>query len=71
MAHFADNAQATIIEGLLAEIAPFGEATVKRIYGDFTASASAQWKKVIQTHAIKPILNSISSSSNASETRYR
>jgi uncharacterized LabA/DUF88 family protein len=51
----ADNAQATIIEGLLAEIATFGEATVKRIYGDFTSSTSAQWKKVLQTHAIKPI----------------
>jgi len=51
----ADNAQATIIEGLLAEIATFGEATVKRIYGDFTAPASAQWKKVLQTYAIKPM----------------
>ncbi|GIK43173.1 MAG: hypothetical protein BroJett011_70060 [Chloroflexota bacterium] len=51
----ADNAQATIIEGLLAEIATFGEATVKRIYGDFTSPASGQWKKVLQTHAIKPI----------------
>jgi hypothetical protein len=51
----ADNAQATIIEGLLAEIATFGEATVKRIYGDFTAPASVQWKKVLQTYAIKPI----------------
>lgn len=51
----ADNAQAKIIEGLLAEIATFGEATVKRIYGDFTAPTSAQWKKVLQTHAIKPI----------------
>jgi hypothetical protein len=51
----ADNAQATIIEGLLAEIATFGEATVKRIYGDFTAAASGQWKKVLQTYAIKPV----------------
>lgn len=51
----ADNAQATIIKGLLAEIATFGEATVKRIYGDFTSPASAQWKKVLRTHAIKPI----------------
>ncbi len=51
----ADNAQATIIEGLLAEIATFGEATVKRIYGDFTSPTSAQWKKVLQTFAIKPI----------------
>jgi len=41
----ADNAQAAVIEGLLAEIARFGEATVKRIYGDFTAPASSSWRK--------------------------
>lgn len=51
----ADNAQATVIEGLLAEIARFGEATVKRIYGDFTAPTSASWKKVLQRYAIKPV----------------
>lgn len=51
----ADNAQPAIIEGLLAEIAGFGEATVKRIYGDFTATASAQWKKVLNKFAIKPV----------------
>ena len=51
----ADNAQAAVIEGLLAEIARFGEATVKRIYGDFTAPTSASWKKVLQQYAIKPV----------------
>ncbi|MFH0919346.1 MAG: NYN domain-containing protein [Fibrobacterota bacterium] len=51
----ADNAQAAVIDGLLAEIARFGEATVKRIYGDFTAPASASWKKVLQKYAIKPV----------------
>ncbi|MGU5525823.1 MULTISPECIES: NYN domain-containing protein [Aeromonas] len=51
----ADNAQAAVIEGLLAEIARFGEATVKRIYGDFTSPTSASWKKVLQKHAIKPV----------------
>lgn len=51
----ADNAQAAVIEGLLAEIARFGEATVKRIYGDFTSPNSASWKKVLQKYAIKPI----------------
>jgi hypothetical protein len=51
----ADNAQASVIEGLLAEIARFGEATVKRIYGDFTAPTSASWKKVLQQYAIKPV----------------
>jgi hypothetical protein len=51
----ADNAQASVIEPLLAEIAKFGEATVKRIYGDFTAPTSAQWKKALNKHAIKPV----------------
>ncbi|MBK6637220.1 MAG: NYN domain-containing protein [Rhodocyclaceae bacterium] len=51
----ADNAQAAVIEGLLAEISRFGEATVKRIYGDFTSPASSSWKKVLQQYAIKPI----------------
>lgn len=51
----ADNAQAAVIEGLLAEIARFGEATVKRIYGDFTSPASSSWKKVLQKYAIKPV----------------
>ncbi len=51
----ADNAQAAIIEGLLEEIASFGEATVKRIYGDFTSPISSQWKKVLNKYAIKPV----------------
>lgn len=51
----ADNAQPSVIEALLAEIALLGEATVKRIYGDFTAPTSAQWKKVLHQFAIKPV----------------
>jgi len=51
----ADNAQAAVIEPLLAEIALLGEATVKRIYGDFTASTSSQWKLALRQFAIKPI----------------
>lgn len=51
----ADNAQAAVIDGLLAEVALLGEATVRRIYGDFTSPASASWKRVLQRHAIKPV----------------
>jgi uncharacterized LabA/DUF88 family protein len=32
-----------------------GEATVKRIYGDFTSNSSAPWKEVLQAFAIKPV----------------
>ncbi len=51
----ADNAQAAVVEGILAEVARFGEASVKRIYGDFTSPTSASWKKVLQKFAIKPV----------------
>lgn len=51
----ADNAQAAVIEGLLEEIARFGEATVKRIYGDFTSPGSSSWKKVLNRYSIKPV----------------
>lgn len=51
----ADNAQASVIEALLAEVARFGDAIVRRVYGDFTSSASSSWKKVLQRNAIKPV----------------
>jgi len=50
----ADNAQASVIEGLLAEVAKFGLASVKRIYGDFTSLHMSQWKKVLLKHSISP-----------------
>lgn len=51
----ADNAQASIIEGLLAEIARYGVASVKRIYGDWTSTHTAQWKKSLLKHSINPV----------------
>lgn len=51
----ADNAQASVVDALLAEVARFGTATVKRIYGDFTSPGSVQWKKVLNRLAIKPV----------------
>lgn len=51
----ADNAQAAVIEELLEEVAGLGEATVRRIYGDFTSLNSASWKKVLNRYSIKPV----------------
>lgn len=51
----ADNAQASIIEGLLSEVAKFGVASVKRIYGDWTTPNLGQWKTVLLDHSIQPI----------------
>lgn len=51
----ADNAQPSVIEGLLAEVAKFGVASVKRIYGDFTSPQQTQWKKSLLKHSIQPV----------------
>ena len=51
----ADNAQASIVEGLFEEIAKFGVASVKRIYGDWTAPQLGSWKKVLLEYSINPV----------------
>lgn len=51
----ADNTQPAIIDSLLEEIANFGIATVKRIYGDWTGPHLKKWKDVLLEHAIQPI----------------
>ena len=51
----ADNAQPSIIEGLLSEIAKYGTANVKRIYGDWTLSGLKGWKEVLLQYSIQPI----------------
>jgi uncharacterized LabA/DUF88 family protein len=51
----ADNAQPSIIEALLAEIAKYGTSNVKRIYGDWTGYHLKGWKEVLLLHSIQPI----------------
>ena len=51
----ADNTQAGIIEGLLDEVAKYGIASVKRIYGDWTSTNLRSWKDRLLEFAIQPI----------------
>ncbi len=51
----ADNAQPSIVEGLLADIAKYGTANVKRIYGDWTVPGLKGWKEVLLQYSIQPI----------------
>jgi len=51
----ADNASPKIIVGLLDAIAKLGNATVKRIYGDWTTPHLGEWKNTLLKHAIEPI----------------
>ncbi|AZC39737.1 NYN domain-containing protein [Pseudomonas chlororaphis] len=51
----ADNAQASIVEALFEEIAKYGIASVKRMYGDWTGPQLGGWKKLMLEHSIQPI----------------
>lgn len=51
----ADNSPPGIIEPLLEEIAQYGIASVKRIYGDWTKPQLGSWKPHLLAHAIHPI----------------
>jgi uncharacterized LabA/DUF88 family protein len=50
----ADNASAKIADGLFEEIAKIGEASVRRIYGDFSSPRSKAWADTLSKHAIIP-----------------
>jgi len=51
----ADNAQPANTEGLLAEVAKYGTAHVKRAYGDWTGTSLKGWKDQLLTQSIQPI----------------
>jgi uncharacterized LabA/DUF88 family protein len=51
----ADNTQPSIAEGLLAEVAKYGTAHVKRAYGDWTGTRLKGWKDQLLTQSIQPI----------------
>ena len=51
----ADNAQPSLAEGLLAEVAKYGTAHVKRAYGDWTGTHLKGWKEQLLEQSIQPI----------------
>lgn len=64
----ADNASPRIAAGLFEEIAKIGEASVRRIYGDFSGPQLKGWADVLSTYAIMPHQNfAYTSGKNASD----
>lgn len=51
----ADNVPYTNVKEMLDEIAKYGNATIKRIYADWTKPTVSGWKKVLLENAITPI----------------
>ena len=49
-----DNAQASLLPQILAEVTKVGLITIKRIYGDWTTTNMNQWKDSLHKYAIQP-----------------
>lgn len=50
-----DNVSPRVIVGLMAEIANYGTASVRRIYGDWTRPNMNGWKACLLSHSITPM----------------
>src|SRR6516164_7240411 len=50
----ANNTSPRIAAGLFEEVAKFGEASVRRIYGDFSAQRLKSWAEILPKYAIDP-----------------
>ena len=53
----ADNASPRVLQGLFEEVASIGDASVRRIYGDFSGTRLKGWSDVLSTYAIIPHQN--------------
>ncbi|HYD27509.1 NYN domain-containing protein [Brevundimonas sp.] len=53
----AENASPRIAEALFTEIATLGEASARRIYGDFASAQIQGWTRVLARFAIQPQQN--------------
>ncbi|WBO22759.1 NYN domain-containing protein [Sphingomonas abietis] len=64
----ADNASPRIAPGLFEQIAELGEASVRRIYGDFSQGRLKGWAEILSNHAILAHQNfATTSGKNASD----
>ncbi|MFZ3071566.1 MAG: NYN domain-containing protein [Anaerolineaceae bacterium] len=50
-----DNAQSALIEHIVVEAGRFGNATIRRVYGDWTTSNMKSWKDILNSYAFQPI----------------
>ncbi|MDR3714332.1 MAG: NYN domain-containing protein [Puia sp.] len=65
----ADNVAHSHVQGLLEEIAKYGNPTFKRIYADWTKPTVSGWKAVLLENAITPVQQySYTSGKNATDS---
>ena len=51
----ADNTSSSVAQGLFEEIAKYGVASVKRIYGDWSNNTLIGWRSILLKHALTPV----------------
>ena len=51
-----ENISTKYCEKILGEVAKYGIATIKRVYGDFTIPSMQSWKSISSKYAIQPML---------------
>ncbi len=50
-----DNAQATLLPQMLAEVSKYGIMTTRRVYGDWTEPNMKSWREVLHNFALQPV----------------
>lgn len=50
-----DNAQSSLMEQMVLEASRFGNATIRRVYGDWTTANMKSWKEILNSYAFQPI----------------
>lgn len=50
-----DNAQASLLPQMLAEVSKYGTIPIRRVYGDWTKTQMTSWKEVVHTYALQPV----------------
>ncbi|AYG03090.1 NYN domain-containing protein [Gryllotalpicola protaetiae] len=51
----ADNVAPRRLAALLAEVSKYGDASVRRMYGDWTSDQLKSWKGAVNEYAIRPV----------------
>ena len=51
----ADNSSIGAIPSVLEEVAKYGIASIKRVYGDWSSETLKNWREVLLPHAITPV----------------
>ncbi|MCA9886503.1 MAG: NYN domain-containing protein, partial [Anaerolineae bacterium] len=51
----ADNAQASLLPQILAEVNKYGVTVIRRVYGDWTTTQLKGWKELLHSHALQPM----------------